>query len=49
MLSLACHDIGIMDSEYVARGETEEELVGRRYRAHNKSVWHRRCGYNSTI
>jgi hypothetical protein len=38
-----------MDSEYAARGETEEELVGRRYRAHNKSVWHRRCGYNSTI
>jgi hypothetical protein len=49
MLSLACHDIGIMDSEYAARGETEEELVGRKYRAHNKSVWHRRCGYNSTI
>ena len=27
MLSLACHDLGIMDCEYVARGETEEELV----------------------
>ena len=30
MLSLACHDIRIMDCEYVARGETEEELVGKK-------------------
>jgi hypothetical protein len=48
MLSLACHDIGIWIPN-AARGETEEELVGRRCRAHNKSAWHRRCGYNSTI
>lgn len=26
MLSLACRDVGIMDCEYVASGETEEEL-----------------------
>ena len=28
MLSLACRDIGIMDCEYVARGETAEEFWG---------------------
>ena len=28
MLSLACRDLGIMDCEYVATGETEEELWG---------------------
>ena len=28
MLSLACRDIGIMYCEYVATGETEEELWG---------------------
>jgi predicted small metal-binding protein len=27
-LSLACHDIAITDCEYVARGETGEELWG---------------------
>ena len=48
MLSLACRDIGIMDCEYVARGETEEEF-GERLRAHNKGAWHGRCGYHSTI
>jgi predicted small metal-binding protein len=26
MLSLACRDVGIMDCQYVARGDTEEEL-----------------------
>lgn len=44
MLSLACRDLGIMDCcEYVATGETEEELWERRCRAHNKSAWHERC------
>jgi hypothetical protein len=28
MLSLAYRDLGIMDCEYVATGETEEELWG---------------------
>jgi len=28
MLSLVCRDIGIMDCEYIARGETEEEFWG---------------------
>ena len=28
MLSLACRDLGIMDCEYIATGETEEELWG---------------------
>ncbi len=28
MLSLACRDAGVMDCDYVARGETEEELWG---------------------
>ena len=26
MLSLACRDVGIIDCEYVASGESEEEL-----------------------
>ncbi|MGB7956962.1 MAG: hypothetical protein WCF23_23555 [Candidatus Nitrosopolaris sp.] len=26
MLSLACRDVGVVDSYYVSRGETEEEL-----------------------
>jgi predicted small metal-binding protein len=26
MLSLACRDAGVKDCDYVARGETEEEL-----------------------
>jgi hypothetical protein len=26
VLSLACRDVGVMDSYYVSRGETEEEL-----------------------
>jgi predicted small metal-binding protein len=49
MLSLACRDIGIMDCEYVARGETEEELVGGEGAEHIIKVHGTEDADNSTI
>jgi len=49
MFSLACRDVGIKDCEYVASGDTEEELW-KKGTAHIIEVHgHRGSGYHSTI